>query len=221
MSQLLGHLRTAKAGETGFDANQPLTRDVIQAALLTGYSFAIRYVRQLSKHEYDISTKEAQLILASGLGLMIVQHVPAPGWVPSSQDGTARGNVAVKECRAIGYPPGGMIWLDLEGVRPGSSETTTIQYCNNWHKAVASAGYLPGIYVGYQPGISARALYYNLRFTHYWAAYNVDIEPVVRGYQMRQSPKRFNIGADNDHDLITVDRLGSAPVILSPEASFA
>jgi hypothetical protein len=212
---LPGHNVVANRLSKGFDLNRPLTRSLAQRFMDAEFTFVIRYIRQGPKHSYDLSVDEANLILESGLGLMIVQHVPLPGWVPTATAGDTRGKVAAAECRLLGYPPGSMVWLDLEGVALDATKPSVINYCNNWHKAVASAGYLPGIYVGFQPGIDARSLYYDLRFTHYWAAYNVDVKPAIRGYQMFQHPTdKMVSGIDYDVDLVEADALGSLPSYL-------
>jgi hypothetical protein len=64
-----------------------------------------------------------------------------------------------------------------------------IAYCNAWYDGVAAAGYVPGLYVGYQPGLTGAQLYADLRFQAYWAAYNVDgvSTPHPRGWQLVQS----------------------------------
>jgi hypothetical protein len=63
-----------------------------------------------------------------------------------------------------------------------------VLYCNNWFDQVKAHGYDPGIYVGYGAGLTADWLYRKLRFSRYWAAYNLnkDSVPAVRGVQMKQ-----------------------------------
>jgi hypothetical protein len=99
-----------------------------------------------------------------------------------------------------------------------------IEFANNWHAAVASAGYKPGLYVGYGCRLTAQQLYANLRFDCYWSAYNLDAEnyPAVRGVCMRQSVAKL---ADlvlpfttqtMDVDTITADAKGGSPTLVLP-----
>src|SRR5437879_11294103 len=65
----------------------------------------------------------------------------------------------------------------------GTPAAQVIDYCNRWHAAVAGAGYVPGLYVGFHCGLDATQLYRALRFSHYWCAYNLNADemPIVRG----------------------------------------
>jgi hypothetical protein len=223
---LNGHLYTAPAGIKGFDCTATLTPAALSAFVDAGYRFAVRYVRREQFHPFDCTADEAQRILAAGLGLMLVQHVESDKtWIPSQQKGATNGATAAGEASRLGMPPGGMVWCDLEGVAPGTPPDTVIAYCNLWHAAVAGAGYLPGLYVGWHAGLAAQALYDSLRFTHYWAAYNLnaDQQPAVRGIQMQQ---RARTEADEvvaagipsfDVNVVRRDALGGLPVILGAE----
>jgi hypothetical protein len=221
-----GHVFTAPDGAKGFDADETIRAATAAAFRARGYSFCVRYVRRKVKHARDLTAAEARALLGAGLGLMAVQHVESESaWTPTARKGVEQGRVAAEEAEAIGIPPGVTVWCDLEGVATGTPRRDVIDYCNRWHERVAAAGYQPGLYVGWHAGLTPRQLYYDLRFTHYWGAYNLNADeaPVVRGLQMRQGVSR---AADRvpGHDItfqtdrVRRDALGGAPTLLAPES---
>lgn len=182
-----GKLITAPDGLRGFDVNGTLTPLLAQAFRQAGYRFAVRYVRRAESHPYDITTVEADAILRAGLGLMLVQHVHSPGWMPTGALGGQYGATAAHEAIGVGYPRGCIVWCDLEGV--GHADPRDVAaFCNAWHDYVKAAGYEPGLYVGYGAGLNGRQLYSLLKYKRYWSAYNLNADsfPAVRGVQMRQ-----------------------------------
>ena len=156
---------------------------------------------------------------------MLVQYVESEtAWIPGAAKGTTNGGIAGSEAAKLGVPWGVTVWCDLEGVEPGTPTQKVIDYCNHWHAAVSSAGYVPGLYVGYHAGLTPTQLYRSLRFTHYWGAYNLNSDryPAVRGLQMRQSRRRPrdsvpNSGIDFQVDKISADALGGRPTLLALE----
>ena len=104
---------------------------------------------------------------------------------------------------------------------PGTDPEQIIRYANLWHEAVAAAGYLPGVYIGSGARLSAQQLYNRLRFTRYWAAFNLNADefPVVRGVCMRQVRARPPAGVrfQIDADVVQEDALGGLPVLASIE----
>ncbi len=166
---LPGHVFTAPDGVRGFDSAETATPSAIAAFRRSGYRFCIRYVRRDKPHASALSANEARHFLLAGIGLMLVQYVESEGaWTPSAVKGTKNGSVAAAEAEKLGVPWGVTVWCDLEGVAPGTPAQKVIDYCNQWHAAVSSAGYAAGVYVGYHAGLSPKQLYRALRFTHYW-----------------------------------------------------
>src|SRR6266404_2148275 len=198
---LPGHVFTAPDGVRGFDTAETVSAKAAAAFRRSGYRFAVRYVRRDQPHASVLSEKEARSLLNAGIGLMLVQYV---------------------ESETLGVPWGVTVWCDLEGVAPGTPSQRVIDYCNQWHAAVSSAGYVPGLYVGYRAGVSSTQLYRALRFTHYWGAYNLNSDqyPLVRGLQMKQSQRRQvdsvpNVGIDFQVDKVRADALGGRPTLLA------
>lgn len=213
---------TLPDGARGVDVNQTVTADDAQAFATAGYAFIVRYVRRSQPHGYDLTVAERDDILNAGLGLQIVQHVAPDGWVPTPADGTIYGTTAATECGALGIPAGVSVWLDLEGVKPGTPHGDVIGFCNNWYDVVKAVGYTPSLYVGFHAGLSADELYRKLKFAAYWSAFtnNTGDAPVVRGFQMYQhaaKPTDLIPGYTNqtmDTDTIKADALGGTPTLL-------
>jgi hypothetical protein len=211
-------------GSRGIDVNSPITVATAALFVAKGYTFVVRYVRRSQAHTYDLTQKERDIILGNGMGLMVVQHVAPPGWVPAPDIGSLYGAVAAAEARKAGILAKTHCWLDLEGVKPGVPAEQVVQFCNRWHDEVWGAGYQPGLYVGDAPGLSAVDLYKRLKFRSYWGAYNLNADnvPVTRGLQMRQKvahPSDWVEGFNSqnmDCDVIHVDALGGTPSVLLP-----
>jgi hypothetical protein len=221
-----GHVITAPNNVRGFDTAERLTPATMQAFFDKGYRYAVRYVRRDQVHPSDLGAAEAESLLEVGLGLMIVQHVESDtSWTPNGDKGATNGGVAAAETTAVGVPHGVSVWCDLEGVAAGTPATDVIEYCNNWHQAVAAGGYLPGLYIGWHCGLTPKQLYEELRFTHYWAGYNLNADqvPIVRGIQMKQgaakkSDRPAGVTIDFDTDRVKADALGGRPTVVAPES---
>ena len=211
-----GTVHTAPADARGFDINQPVSASLVQQFRQAGYQFCVRYVGRTQMADYDLTGAEAQAIVSGGLALMVVQHVLNPGWTPSGALGTQYGTNAGAFSSQIGIPAGVNVWCDLECVAAGVPAQEVAAFCNNWYDEVAAVGYVPGLYVGYDPGLSDAQLY-GLKFQHYWAAYNTNSSVPTRGYQMVQSPQKTHVaGLSYDDDVIKTDALGGRPLWLAP-----
>lgn len=222
---LHGHVFTAPDRVRGFDANQTITPAAAAAFHSHGYRFCVRYVRRDTPHAADLTSDEAAALLDAGLGFMVVQHVESEtSWTPTSDKGAAFGGTAASEADRIGVPSGVTVWCDLEGVDVETPAEQIVDYCNQWHSAVAGAGFIPGLYVGFHAGLNPTQLYRALRFSHYWGAYNLnsDQAPSVRGLQMKQAERQpvdvipgFDI--DFQTDRVRTDALGGRPTLLGPD----
>lgn len=203
---LSGTAQAAPAGVKGFDANVVITPDQADAFWNAGFRFALRYVGRTQMASHDLSQGEAEMLLSRGFALMPVQHVLGGEWMATGELGTEYGANAAKFSQQIGFPPGVNVWLDLESVSTAAAAADVIAYCNNWYAQVAAAGYVPGVYIGWQPGLPGSQLYSSLTFQHYWAAYNVDgvSNPKPRGYQLVQSSGGGVVGS-LDTDVYDVD----------------
>lgn len=204
----------------GLDTNTVIQDGQAKSLVAAGYKFVLRYVPRLNQAANDITAKEVDTLLSNGLAVMPVQHVEAGSWIPSAMKGTGYGQTAGERARTAGFVPGTSVWLDLESVDPHVPTETVIKYCNYWHGEVSKHGFLPGLYVGWRPGINAKDLYYRLRFTRYWAAFNLNTDqyPKVSAVCMQQSPQRKQFGLVFDTNTILVDNLGRSPMMTVPAA---
>jgi hypothetical protein len=198
-------------GALGFDTNQTLTLETAKEFKAIGYSFAIRYIPFLQSAVGDITTQEINDIVNAGLGLLLVQHCRPPGWIPSGTLGTQDANRAIAHLNAVGMPKGVNVYLDLEGVRTGTPTGDTLAFCNNWYDIIESAGYVPGIYVGANCGLSGDALYHGLKFQHYWKSGSNVPDIPTRGYEMVQTAGKSVCGISIDEDTVMVDKLYNSP----------
>ncbi len=217
----IGTVVRIPAGTRGLDCNSPIDLEAARAFYERGYRFVCRYVRRSESHPYDLSAAEIQRLFDAGLAVMPVQHVAPPGWRPTLAMGREYGNTAAAEIRALGVPSGVTAWCDLEGVRGDVLEIDVAGYAQAWFSAVRSSAYSPGLYVGFDCGLSEEALYHQLSFQHYWSAYNAQVAPVVRGFQMRQhEAKHDDVPAGLrfaiDTDVVQLDKLGGLPTAFAP-----
>jgi hypothetical protein len=225
MMSLPGHVFTAPDGVRGIDTAETVSASAAAALRKQGFRFCVRYIRRDLPHASALSVNEAKSLLNAGLGIMAVQYVESESsWKPSVVKGSRNGGVAASEAEKLGLPWGVTIWCDLEGVEVGTPSQTTIDYCNRWHAAVSAAGYVPGLYVGYHARLTPLQLYRSLRFTHYWGAYNLNVDqyPAVRGLQMKQSRRKpgdlpTDFSLDFQVDKVSADALGGHPTLLALE----
>jgi hypothetical protein len=222
---LPGTVEAAPPGVRGFDANMVVSEERARAFARAGYRFCIRYVGREVMADHDLTAKEARTILNAGMALMVVQHVKREGWHPTGPLGAEYGENAGRFTHAIGVPREVCLWCDLEGVAKGVPAQDVIAYCNSWYDEVLEAGYTPGLYVGFAPGLNRDQLYRRLRFQHYWRAYNLNADqvPAVRGVQLRQKVGSSGTVAGvstqaYDDDVTMTDSLGGNAVWLAPGA---
>ena len=214
---LQGTIQKALPGLSGFDLNQPITANEAAAFKEAGHSFCVRYIPRTSAlMTGNLSYEEAEVILASGLSLSAVQHVPLPNWMPTGALGAQYGAFAASYAKnTVGLPEGMVLWLDLESVSTAATPEDVIGYCTEWFNAIQEAGYIGGLYVGWQPGLDGPQLY-NLPFKHYWSAYNADFTPSPRGYQLIQHTQKTLNGIAFDPNVTQTDNNGDSVIWISP-----
>jgi hypothetical protein len=194
-----------------------VTREAAAAFVSDGYGFCIRYLsRAEAQGASDLTSSEALNILSAGLALSPVRHPRLSGWIPSRQLGSLDGSRAAQHAREIGFPHGPNIWCDLEGVLPSTPAQIVIDYCNAWFDAVLVAGYIPGVYVGFDAILDSGSLHERLKFSHYWKSLSQVPDIAVRGYQMVQKDEHVAHGLSVDNNVTQIDKLGGALLWLAP-----
>lgn len=210
-------VKSAIAGMKAFDVNEQLFPNEAKSFRDAGYEVCIRYLPRTSELiSGNLTAVEMATILDAGLALSAVQHCPLPNWQPNGFMGAKYGQFAGHYAEQIGLPKGMNIWLDLEMVAVDSKADDIISYCENWYDQVGLFAYVPGIYIGYQTGLTDEQLYQNLSFQHYWRAYNCDQSIPKRGWQMLQHPQKTLGGINYDPDIVQVDNLGDLPTFIFP-----
>jgi len=211
-------VQIAPAGATGFDTDTPLTAGSAAAFCAAGFSFVLRYLSLTTRQaSSDLTASETETILAAGLALMAVQHVPAAGWTPSQSLGQQHGQAAATNAKAADLARGICLWLDLEGVASGTAADTVADYCNAWFQAVFKAGYRPGLYVGADCGLSGEQLG-ALSCSYFWQSGSHVPALPTPGYCMVQSiDARLVIDSVTyDRDVIQADTKGRTPMWMAP-----
>lgn len=206
---------TIPDGTTGFDTNQTVTKESAAHYYELGRRFVVRYVPRVTPRPNDVTTEEVALLHAAKFGVVFVQHVESESsWTPDGDKGAKYGQAAAAYVRDLGAPAGVTVALDLEGVSPAVSSQDIIAYCTNWYREVASAGYLPCLYVGWHCGLSPAELY-RLPFERYWGAYNLnrDQEPATVGLCMKQ----HTLDGTADGDIVMPDAEGRLPTCWAPD----
>jgi Domain of unknown function (DUF1906) len=192
---LSGNVVKCPAGVLGFDLNKKINRADAKQFYADKYRFCLRYLTRGSDHEAhsDLTEDEADAILDAGLALMAVQHYAGDGWVPSVALGAQYGRRAASNAAQAGLPEGVNVFLDLEGIKQGTTAADVIAYCNAWFDAVQTGGYETGVYVGANCILSSDELYWELHTKHYWKSGSKVPDITQRGYQMVQYIKKGQI----------------------------
>ena len=205
---LPGSVQSAAASVPGFDCDTTISALLAEQFYAQGYKFCFRYLSRDAESARDLSAQEATEILNSGLALMPVQHVRAPGWFPNQDQGQQDGQNAATNAQEVGFPAGVNVWCDLEGENSTAQAQNVIDYCEAWYEAVNLAGYIPGLYVGAGGLLTGQQLY-DLPFQHYWRSQSRVPDIPTRGYQVIQLFPSIQInGISVDVDILQNDKKG-------------
>jgi hypothetical protein len=201
-------------GTIGFDIASPLNAISAKQYVNKGYGFVVRYVGRgdSSSRFIDLTQEEGQAIVDAGLALCVVQHPLAEEWSPTGELGRQFGTAAANLAGNAGLPEGITVWLDLEGVAAVTPVQDVIDYCNEWYDEVSAVGFIPGVYIGAGPGLSADQIYWDLSMKSYWRGGSsvqsgVPSDIPHRGYQLIQ---RITGSGDSkfDSDVTHADNFG-------------
>lgn len=193
------------------DCSQKPTPAQARALKAANYIGVIRYVPLPNNNaEHDVDSDELAMLVDMGLEVMLVQHVRMPGWDPRSHSGMVDGATAAEHARNVGYPDA-HIFLDLEGIKPGTDAAGVIVYANLWAGRVLQSGFRAGMYVGYDVPLTPTELYEDLSHDSYWKDAGPR-EVAVRGFSVQQlSPEKVIAGLRIDEDVVVADLLGERP----------
>ncbi len=151
---------TAYVGARGVDSlpfSQSGTPAQAVALRETGIDFFVGYLGAMTKSRLSA-------LLSAGLAFMPVT------FAGEYKDGAAD---EIAQLRALEIPAGTTVWLDLEGVdawnlgKTAQGRADLSRLINAWAKAIAGAGYMPGLYVGAPQPLTGADLY-ALAVVRYW-----------------------------------------------------
>lgn len=204
-------LWTPPQGAIGGDTSGAFSPSMAQQLAALGYKFALRYVLIPNGAivPKPLTPAEAASLRALGVAIGLVQGIQQPSQI-SAANGSRDGQSAAAQAQALGYPPGAVLWYDLEGVFPSAS--VLIDYLNNWCRAVQAASYMPGLYNGPQSPLNAAQIQ-ALIFPRYWGPDAKAPKP-ARGYCMQQMhPSNVPMaGTAVDPDIVLKDTRGDLPI---------
>jgi Domain of unknown function (DUF1906) len=217
---LNGSIQLVPNGALLFDTDTPVAAETAAAFVTKSYQGCLRYLSlETPQQPGDLTTEEAEGILAAGLALMAVQHVLDDGWLPTQELGRKHGRAAGLNAEQVDFPPGVCLWLDLEGVNASATDEEIVEYCEAWYDAVSSYFYMPGLYVGPNCLLTGEQLW-SLPFQHYWRSAAVVPDVAHRGYQMTQQLVTALVaGIAVDDDTANADNLGGQAIWLAPAQS--
>lgn len=149
-----------------------------------------------------ISSAELQAQLAAGIAFVPVTF---------ALDFNAAAVIA--RLQALGVPKGVTVFLDVEGKNLDAA--SLIANINTWARAIRTAGYDPGMYVGAGCPLTPEQLYEDLLVDRYWHSCSRVPSPNIRGDCMRQlRPNDVTpTGVDVDVDIVEPDYLGDTPTL--------
>jgi glycoside hydrolase-like protein len=198
----------------GFDCSAKISMASGKHLSAMGFKFAVRYVGLSQPNASDIDPDEMAIILGEVGALWLVQHPLNAGWSPSGQLGQAHGTSAARNAKAAGYLSAAVLWQDLEGVSEASSMQSVIDYTNEWGNAVTAAGFLHGLYVGFDAILTPSQLYRSLPTVRtYWSDFGSRAVE-VRGFAMKQYTNSISlpdVPFAVDLDICGPDMLGARP----------
>ena len=173
-----GVLSGIAKGLRGFDSLAIETQSQINCMVTAGYSYDMVNTNDLSNAEYNRAA-------AAGMKVVLFQGYYQDYW-KSAAYGTSQGNKAVATAKTVLYPRGAQIYLNLENT-VNSTRAIMLGWVKNWVTTVRAAGYVPGIYVGANPGLNAADLNSMPGVGAYWQSASISGVPVVaRGYTQTQ-----------------------------------
>ena len=165
-------------GALGFDTIDTLDAAQYTAMRALGFTFRWGYLGDL--HPAEITRAHA-----AGLGVMVVQHARATGWVVTGAKGAEDGARAIRDAQVTGLPQPLPLWCDLESPASGTTAFDISMYSAAWCHAVQGDGRPAELYVGYALPSNAQELW-ELPFTGYGKSYSDVPTPAHRGFKLIQ-----------------------------------
>lgn len=168
-----------KPGARGFDTIAPLDAAQYVAMKAIGFDFRWGYLG-------DLTPDEIAKAHSANVGIMVIQHAHAPGWVVTGAKGAADGARALADARVINLPQALPLYCDFES--PAAPATTSFDvsiYSVAWCKDIQNDGRPAEVYVGFEMPCNAEELW-QLPFTGYAKSFSDVATPAHRGFKLIQ-----------------------------------
>ena len=199
----------AKVGSKGFDTIAHIDAVAAKRLKSAGMDYAVRYLGSLTSTELDG-------MLEAGLKVMPVTYGMKAGTPLNGELGKKFGNSSVLHCKNAGIPVNTTVWLDLEDARGTAQEVS--DFVNQWAFIVKDAGFMPGLYVGFNAVLTSAELY-ALGVVRYWNSLSKETDAQGKlaepncGWCMIQlyPPNQQCVGVQIDYDVIQADYKGRVP----------
>ncbi len=203
-----GRATVVTPGLKGYDNLAAENQSQINCLSAAGYSFdVIDVIGDAWQGEYNAAA-------AAGMTIVMFQGFDATTWATPAQ-GTTRGGIIAAKATLARYPKGAQIFLNLEQntpqAAPGVTVAKMLAWINNWTRAVRSAGYVPGIYVGVPQLLTAGQIN-TIAGAVFWRSASSSAPQAGRGFVVRQpSVSRPACGIVNgiDTDVAGIDTRGA------------
>lgn len=133
------------------------------------------------------------------------------------------GAASVDQARAIGFPKGSSLFLDVEGLTAFHMDPALlIKKIQEWAAIVVAAGYKAGIYVGSPQPLTEDELWKLVGITLYWRGqgairdrFNKLAEPTKCGWCVTQAYPSFTLGGTLvDANMVGQDYLKRVPTLV-------
>jgi hypothetical protein len=194
-------------GAKGFDSVTKLAEEQALAFVRDGFSFCVPY--------FDSSDAAYIAMLTNaGLGVLATSYSRAPGWTVTDEAGATTGAFMTQKAKACGYIPGVSVYLDLEGMAPGTTADAAASFVRLAAGPLEASGFVPGAYVGDSLPFDAGALY-RLPVRGYWRSQSSVTTPSNVGYHIYQLFDSVTLhGVSVDIDVAQLDYRRRPPVAM-------
>jgi hypothetical protein len=201
----------------GFDTEARVTSSWLQSRRLDGHVWCADYLplphfTSAQIGASCISATDFAYRISIGYQVSLIQHPRYPGWDPAECDAAEDARCAMLYARAIGFPLGAHLWVDLEGMKPSTTPQVARAYAELWATTMIEAGQLCGAYYGYQIPLTSLGMWLLHGVTSYWtdvANRKVD----NRGCAIKQGKTHTVDGVEIDEDELLPDLLGDMPMV--------
>ena len=188
----------------GWDAEDSVSADAVSCMKSAGYTFDMLY----TNFDNDWQTTYKALA-ANGMHAVLQQGFGSNLFDPPSA-GTTTGQANVKSAQAVNYPKGADFFIDVESTDP-ATESSLIQWINNWADQISAAGYVPAVYLGVPTALQPSDLNATTlpKIKVYWQSISSSAPDPAQGYVVVQGSGSTSCISSIDTDTAYIDNNGN------------